>query len=113
ECGTHDAAYLAHEFLNDNWTALPFADVAAGFISAGLEYVGSLPLVNNLPIFWPGPHLFRFLPQGDRVAVETRCDMLVNQSFRWDVYAKQPRRLRDVTERLALTGGMGVRLAES
>lgn len=113
ECGTHDAAYLAHEFLNDNWTALPFADVAAGFTSAGLEYVGSLPLVNNLPIFWPGPHLFRFLPQGDRIAVETRCDMLMNQSFRWDVYGKRPRRLRDATERLAVTGGTGVRLAES
>jgi len=108
----HDSAYLAHEFLNDNWTAFPFAEVAARFAAAGLEYVGSLPLENNLPAVWPGPALARFLPAADRIGAEARADMLMNQSFRWDVYSSRPRRLVDAADRLAATGGWGVRLAE-
>lgn len=110
--GSQDPAYLAHEFLNENWTALHFADVAKRFASVGLDYVGALPLVNNLPLFWPGGNLLRFLPRGDRVAVETRCDTLMNQSFRWDIYARNPRRFESTEERLAATGGLGVRLAD-
>jgi len=113
DLGTHDDAYLAHEFLNENWTAFAFTDVAGRFASAGLEYVGSLPLANNLPAFWPGPSLLRFIPEGDRVTMEARCDVLMNQSFRWDVYGKEPRRLATLAERLAATGRTGVRLAEA
>ncbi|MFM8538657.1 MAG: methyltransferase regulatory domain-containing protein [Planctomycetaceae bacterium] len=113
DVATYDPAYLAHEFLNDNWTAFAFPDVASRFHAAGLDYVGSLPLSNNLPALWPGAHLLRFLPHGDRVTAEARSDMLMNQSFRWDVYAKQPRRFRDAADRIAVTGGAGLRLTDA
>lgn len=113
DVGGHDPAYLAHEFLNDNWTAFDFPEVAARFEAAGLEYVGALPLANNLPALWPGTHLLRFLPPGDRVTAEARSDMLMNQSFRWDVYSKRPRRFTDAADRLTATGGAGVRLTDA
>ena len=112
DLGSHDAAYLAHEFLNDNWTACAFPDVASRFAAAGLEYVGSLPLFHNLPAFWPGPPLLRFIPEADRVTMEARCDTLMNQSFRWDVYGRSPHRFATAADRLAATGGWGVRLLE-
>ena len=112
DLGSHDASYLAHEFLNDNWTAFTFADVASRFASAGLDYVGSLPLFHNLPDFWPGQPLLRFVPEADRVTMEARSDTLMNQSFRWDVYGRSPRRFTDAADRLAATGGWGVRLLE-
>lgn len=112
DLGNEDPRYLAHEFLNDNWTAFSVADVAGRFAAAGLGYVGSLPLADNLPAIRPGPALLRFLPPGDRIAVETRCDLLTNQSFRWDIFGRAPEPIVDAAHRLAVSGSGGVRLSD-
>jgi SAM-dependent methyltransferase len=42
-----DIRYLAHEYLNEHWTSFYFADVAGMFGSAGMTFVGSLPVFRS------------------------------------------------------------------
>src|SRR5205085_3116103 len=43
-----DRRYLAHEYLDEHWRPLEFSEVAARFADAGLSYVASATLVENL-----------------------------------------------------------------
>lgn len=81
-------SYVAHEFLNDYWTPLYFADVARLMHESGLPYVGSLPLFSN--------YRELVLPAGsgietpDRIEYESLKDYALNTSFRRDVFAFRP-----------------------
>ena len=96
-----DARYLVHEYLNDHWTSFYFAEVAGAFAGAGLAFVGSLPVYTN---FWdlcvrPEFHeLFRTTT--NRLVTEAHKDFCANTAFRWDVYAREPRLMNDVDDRL-------------
>jgi len=96
-----DVRYLAHEYLNADWTSFYFADVAGMFGSAGLTFVGSLPVFTN---FWDlcvrpeFQELFRTTT--NRLVTEAHKDFCANTAFRWDVYARGPRPMPDMADRL-------------
>ncbi len=106
-----DVRYLAHEYLNEHWTSFYFAEVAGMFAGAGLTFAGSLPVHTN---FWDlcvrpeFQELFRTTT--DRLVTEAHKDFCANTAFRWDLYAKAPRLLAGLDERLAVADDIHVRL---
>lgn len=96
-----DPRYLVHEYLNEHWTSFYFADVAAMFGTAGLAFVGSLPVHTN---FWDlcvrpeFQELFR--TTNNRLVTEAHKDFCANTAFRSDVYAKSPRLMPGVADRV-------------
>jgi SAM-dependent methyltransferase len=108
----HDVRYLAHEYLNEHWTSFYFAEVAGAFAGAGLSFVGSLPVFTN---FWdlcvrPDFHeLFRTTT--NRLVTEAHKDFCANTAFRWDVYAREPRSMADVADRLRIADDLHFGLA--
>jgi hypothetical protein len=71
------------------------------FGKAGLAFVGSLPVFTN---FWDlcvrpeFQELFRTTT--NRLVTEAHKDFCVNTAFRWDIYAKAPKLMPEVTDRL-------------
>jgi SAM-dependent methyltransferase len=110
---TQDVRYLAHEFLNEHWTSFYFAEVAEMFGGAGLTFVGSQPTHTN---FWDlcvrpeFQELFR--TTRDRLVTEAHKDFCANTAFRWDVYAKSPRRLEGVDARLTVADDLEFHVAK-
>jgi SAM-dependent methyltransferase len=96
-----DIRYLVHEYLNEHWTSFYFAEVSGMFGSAGLTFVGSLPVFTN---FWDlcvrpeFQELFRTTTH--RLVTEAHKDFCANTAFRWDIYAKAPKLMPDVADRL-------------
>jgi SAM-dependent methyltransferase len=107
-----DIRYLAHEYLNDDWTAFYFAEVAAMFRETGLGFVGSLPVFTN---FWDlcvrpeFQELFRTTT--DRLVTEAHKDFCANTAFRWDVYGAASKPMPDVESRLAHCDDIHYRVA--
>ena len=96
-----DLRYLAHEYLNEHWTSFYFSEVAGMFGSAGLAFVGSLPIHTN---FWDlcvrpeFQELFR--TTSNRLVTESHKDFCANTAFRWDIYAAEPQVMQSPEERL-------------
>jgi SAM-dependent methyltransferase len=95
--------YLAHEHLNEHWTALYHLDVAASFGRAKLSYVGSTEVTRN---FWN-----MSMTQDQHALVssvaspelrETLKDFCRDTRFRTDVYVRGPRRMSQERRRSAL-----------
>ncbi len=111
---TQDVRYLAHEYLNHHWTSFYFAEVAEMFGGAGLTFVGSLPTHTN---FWDlcvrpdFQELFR--TTRDRLVTEAHKDFCANTAFRWDIYAKSPRRIDGLEGRLAVADDLEFRVAKA
>jgi len=109
-----DVRYLAHEYLHEHWTSFYFAEVAGMFGKAGLAFVGSLPVFTN---FWDlcvrpeFQELFR--TTNNRLVTEAHKDFCANTAFRWDVYAKAPRMMPDVADRLRDADDMFFRASRS
>jgi SAM-dependent methyltransferase len=79
--------YVVHEYLHAHWAPMYFAQVAWEMASAGLTYVGSLPLHANRQ---EAPAAFADAFEGvtDRVTFESLKDFAVNTYFRRDVFVK-------------------------
>jgi SAM-dependent methyltransferase len=109
-----DPRYLAHEYMNEHWTSFYFAEVAGAFGQEGLSFVGSLPVFTN---FWDlcvrpeFQELFRTTK--NRLVTEAHKDFCANTAFRWDIYAKSPRLMRDLGERLKEVDDLHYRVARS
>ncbi|NSY40579.1 class I SAM-dependent methyltransferase [Leisingera sp. ANG59] len=81
--------YVAHEYFNKDWTPFFFEDLAAELGTAKLSFAGSVSLMDNLDSL-------RFTPQqqalldgeSDPVRREGLRDVLLNEHFRTDVFAK-------------------------
>jgi SAM-dependent methyltransferase len=87
--GGHDPRYLAHEYLNANWTPFYHADVARDLAAAKLAFAGSAELIDNFNQFALAPAIAELIADlRDRTAVETIKDYARNQVFRRDVYAR-------------------------
>jgi SAM-dependent methyltransferase len=83
------ANYVAHEYLNKDWTLFYFTDVAREMAGAKLTFAGSANTVKN--------HLHLAVPQHqhkllsaieDPLLRELEKDYLTNEQFRRDVYVK-------------------------
>jgi SAM-dependent methyltransferase len=92
--------YVAHEYLNESWEPIYFAQMAQELGAAGLTYAGSLPLWTNVEELIIPPELQRlFRSAPDRVVFETHKDFLTNQRFRTDIFTRQAARPRGTADR--------------
>jgi SAM-dependent methyltransferase len=89
QAGNLDRSYLAHELMVQHWEPLWVTDVRAELASIGLWPAGSATLVQNYDRFMLG-RAARDILAGidDPDACELARDVLINQSFRRDVYIR-------------------------
>lgn len=94
EMARGQVAYLAHEYLNENWQPLYHADVARELAEAKLEFVGSATLLENYPELCLTPAQLTLLADiGVGAVRETFKDYFMVRSFRRDVFVRGARRL--------------------
>jgi trans-aconitate methyltransferase len=87
--GSLDLSYLAHEVMVQHWEPCCVTDVRAELASIGLKPAGSATLVQNYDRFMLGRAARDILAKiADPDARELARDMLINQSFRRDVYIR-------------------------
>jgi SAM-dependent methyltransferase len=87
-------AYLAHEYLNEHWSALYHADVARDLSAAKLEYVGSAGLLGNVPELRVNPEQRELLRGFEGSALrETLWDFCTSRRFRDDVFIRGAARM--------------------
>jgi len=87
-------AYLAHEYLNEHWSALYHADVARDLSAAKLEFVGSAGLLRNVPEFRISPEQRELLRGFEGSALqETLWDFCTGRNFRDDVFIRGAARM--------------------
>ncbi len=81
--------YLAHEYLNANWTVFYSVDVADELAEAGLTYVGSATLPDNHPPLILDQNAAQKVSEvkSERLRQLTR-DFATNQRFRRDVFVR-------------------------
>ena len=90
-----DRRYLAHEYFNQDWQPVSFAEQAATLRAAGLEFACSahhLDQIGLLNLSAPQRALLAQLP--DPVLCQGVRDLMMNQNFRRDYWVKsggQPR----------------------
>jgi len=88
---TQDLTYLVHENLNESWSALYHADVAADFAATRLSYACSAHIaddVDETSIPLATHAMLAGIPDG--VWRETVKDFLVGRSFRRDIFVRGP-----------------------
>ncbi len=83
------AAYLAHEYFNENWTLFYHADVVREVDEAKLNYVGTATVIDTLDPFNVTAAQTALLAKiADPVARETARDYATCQQFRRDLFVK-------------------------
>ena len=91
-----DRKYVAHEYLNEEWKIFYFADVVADMARAKLSYVGSAHPLDHLDGINLTAEQREFLAAiRNPVRRESLRDLIVNQTFRRDVYVKGTLSLSD------------------
>jgi SAM-dependent methyltransferase len=96
-------AYLAHEYLNENWLPLYHADVAREMQEAKLSFVASASLLENYPDLTLSADQRAMLEAvSDPVQRETYKDFFLARSFRRDVFVRGPRRLSNERREISM-----------
>ncbi len=89
-----NAAYLAHEYLNEHWQPIYHADLVRDLSEAKLDYVGSAALSQS---FWQAtlsPEQVALINSiGNPVVREATRDLICNTKFRKDVFVRGARPL--------------------
>ncbi len=81
--------YLAHELLNANWAVFHSADVSRDLAQAKLQFVASANVADHLDLLNLTDRQQHLLNQvRDPARKESLRDLIVNQSFRRDIYIK-------------------------
>lgn len=81
--------YLAHEFLNANWTVFHSADVNRDMAQAKLTFVGSARILEHLdPLNLTDAQQHLLGQVKDPARRESFRDLIVNQEFRRDIFIK-------------------------
>ena len=94
ELRSGDAHYLAHEYFNQDWCPMYFADMGDWLKEAELEYACSARYVQNIPLFNLTDEQEKFLEKlADPMLKESIFDFMGNIQFRWDCWVKAPREL--------------------
>lgn len=89
-----DMGYVAHEYLNQDWHPMLFADIARELDSAKLQFACSARLLDHVHIMHLTTEQQALLASiGDTVLRETTRDFMVNQQFRADLWIKGGRRM--------------------
>ena len=101
--GAAPVAYLAHEYMNEQWKPCFMADVAAALSDAKLEFVASSQLTENFPALTL-TDAQRAVAQKfeDPLMREMIKDMCLERSLRHDVFVRGARRLDNAARDAAL-----------
>jgi len=84
-----DPRYLAHEFLNQDWHPLMFAEVEAEMAECKCSYIGSATLTENIDAASVPQAMVPVLAETrDPVLRETLRDFACGQAFRRDLYRR-------------------------
>ena len=87
-------SYLAHEYFNQHWQPMGFADVAALAAESKLDFATSATLLDHLDgVGFPDKAKKLLEETKHPLLRETVRDYLVNQRFRRDIFVKGVRRL--------------------
>jgi len=87
--------YLAHEYFNRDWHALPFAEMAKRLEPAKLSFAGSANYLDHIEGLNLMPEQRRFLAGiPDPLFRESVRDFIINCQFRREYWIRGPRRLR-------------------
>ncbi|BAI72798.1 hypothetical protein AZL_021600 [Azospirillum sp. B510] len=96
--------YIAHEYLNGDWTAFYHADVVRELAAAKLEFAGAAVPMEQLHELALSPAQQALADEArDPAQAETLRDLMTNRSFRRDLFIKGGERLGPA-ERRALLG---------
>lgn len=107
-----DMEYVAHEYLNQDWHPMLFADIARELDGAKLQFACSARLLDHVPMMHLTAEQQALLAGiGDTVLRETVRDFMVNQQFRADLWVKGGRRL-SASERARRLGDERVLLTQ-
>ncbi|MGE5268216.1 MAG: class I SAM-dependent methyltransferase [Thiohalocapsa sp.] len=99
----HDRHYLAHEYFNRDWRALPFAELAASLAPAKLTFACSSHYLDHLDALNMTGDQHRFLAEiPDPMLRQSVRDFIVNQQFRREYWVKGGRRLAPLAQAEAL-----------
>ena len=83
-------SYVAHEYLNAAWEPLYFPRMVREMQLGGCAYAGSLPLLANAIELQLPPILIQAMGStANRLAQEACKDLVLNQQFRVDIFAKR------------------------
>src|SRR6185312_11204182 len=89
EIRRQDARYIAHEYLNQDWHPLMFAEIAGEMAEAKCSYIGSATLAENIDNISVPPGVLPILAETrDQVLRETLRDIGCAQTFRRDLFRK-------------------------
>ncbi len=89
EIRQQDPRYIAHEFLNQDWHPLMFADVSSRMAAAKCSYIGSATLTENIEAVSVPQTMMTLLAEApDQVLRETLRDFSGAQAFRRDIYRR-------------------------
>jgi SAM-dependent methyltransferase len=89
DIGRQDARYIAHEYLNQDWHPLMFAEIAGEMAEAKCRYIGSATLAENIDTVAVPAGVAPILAETrDPLLRETLRDLGCAQGFRRDVYRK-------------------------
>ncbi len=89
-----DRRYLAHEYFNQDWCPMYFADIAQMMATAKLSFACSANYADLLDEIWMTPEQAALMEAApNEVLTQTTRDYLVNQQFRRDIWIKGGERL--------------------
>jgi SAM-dependent methyltransferase len=84
-----DPRYIAHEYLNQDWHPLMFADIAGEMLEAKCRFIGSATLAENIDTVAVPPNVAPILGEiRDPYLRETLRDIGCAQAFRRDLFRK-------------------------
>lgn len=99
------AAYLAHEYLNENWQPMFAADVLAAYAGAKLSYAASATLTENYPdLCFSAEQRALIDAQPTDAARETARDLCLERGFRHDIFLRGARTIPDHVRARRLAG---------
>ena len=105
-----DARYVAHEYLNEEWHPLMFADIADEMAEVKCTFIGSATLSDNIEAFsTPATFVPLLMEAEDIYLKETLRDLGCAQTFRRDLYRRGvtpllPREQRALAEAQTIVG---------
>jgi SAM-dependent methyltransferase len=102
--------YLAHEYFNQDWRPLWFAELAEHLASAKMTYACSALYLDHVDTLHLTTEQNNFLGEvTDPVFRQTVRDFIINQQFRRDYWVKGPRRVAQL-DLAAMVRGLNVML---
>ena len=87
---TQSPVYLAHEYLNRNWHASYFFEIAKNMASAGCRFVTAANILESALIAQPEKTRSFLNAVSDPVSWEALKDFNQNTGFRRDIFVKDP-----------------------